>query len=112
MKTESQKPAEKEERNKIRGSRDKQSAPTLFPEGLVRGLHPDDISGINSSATGLEKRFAKVFDILPIVEKIMPICPTDKYGRVYSWLDVNYMVFHKIKGWDEMLKTLAGLDII
>jgi len=68
-------------------------------------------SNLNPSEN-LEKRFAKVFDILPIVEKIMPICPTDKYGRVYSWLDVNYMVFHKIKGWDEMLKTLAGLDII
>ena len=53
--TETKKPAEKEERNKIRGSRDKQSAPMLFPEGLVRGLHPDDASGINSSATGLEK---------------------------------------------------------
>ena len=52
--TETKKLAEKEERNKIRGSRDKQSAPTLFPEGLVRGLHPDDASGINSSATGLE----------------------------------------------------------
>ena len=54
--TETKKPAEKEERNKIRGSRDKQSAPTLFPEGLVRGLHPDNASGINSSATGLIDR--------------------------------------------------------